>query len=309
MASYINVAEGDNIDIAISIAGPNAGHTFYRWKTKSILKQLPVTGVLNRNSIIYIPPGAILNPSIFLDEIRAYNVSPDRVFIHPHTTIIDKRDLKAEQTGAAIAISSTQNGVGAALARKIGRGAKVAKDIPELKAFVKPFSLTDELSSGKTAFVEVPQGYGLSLNSGFYPYCTSREITVQGALNDCAVHPNYLGKVTMCIRTYPIRVGNLLPNGYSGPFFNDSVETTWKALNLPVEYTTNTNRVRRVATFSLKQYKLAVKEIKPDNVFLNFCNYLKRTQLLQLLKELPEVTHLGFGPLCFDVCTIKEFYN
>ena len=308
MASYIGVKEGCDIDIAVSTAGPNAGHTFYTKTKKNVVKQLPIVGVLNTNTTIYIPPGAVLNPDILLKEVEMYNIDSDRLYIHPHTTIIDKIDLDAERDGEVVAISSTQNGVGAALSRKIMRGAKVAKDIKSLDVFVKPFNLLDELSVGKTALVEAPQGYSLSLNSGFYPYCTSREITVQGVLNDCVVHPYYLGKVTMCIRTHPIRVGNL-PEGYSGPFFDDSVETTWGDLGLEVEYTTNTKRIRRVATFSYKQYKLALKEIRPDNIFLNFCNYITDRQLLDLLQLLPEVTHLGFGPSYLDVFKKEQYYS
>jgi adenylosuccinate synthase len=304
-ASYIAHKEGPTIDIAISISGPNAGHTFYTAGIKNVVKQLPVIGVLNTDSIIYIPAGAIINPTILLREIEMYNITTNRIFIHPHATIIEKQDLETEKEGSAVAISSTQNGVGAALSRKILRGARVAKDIKELSYFVKTFSLIDFLIEGKTAFVEAPQGYNLSLNSGFYPYCTSKEITIQGVLSDCMAHPYYLGKVTMCIRTHPIRVGNL-PDGYSGPFFDDSIETTWEALGLATEYTTNTKRVRRVATFSYKQYKQALKSIRPDNVFLNFCNYLSDEQLSNLLQKLPEVNYLGFGPSHLDVYERKK---
>jgi adenylosuccinate synthase len=307
LASFIAMKEGYNIDIAVSTSGPNAGHTFYMAGVKNVVKQLPIIGILNIDSNIYIPPGAVLNPTILLKEIEEYNISANRLFIHPHTTIIAEEDIETEQKGSAVAISSTQNGVGAALSRKIHRSAQVAKDIKELNYFVKPFSLTDDLSFGKTAFVEVPQGYSLSLNSGLYPYCTSREITVQGTLNDCLVHPYHLGKVTMCIRTYPIRVGNL-PEGYSGPFFEDSVETTWEALGLETEYTTNTKRVRRVATFSHEQYKQALKGLRPDNVFLNFCNYLTDNQLLGLLQKLPEVNYLGFGPSYLDIFERRKYY-
>lgn len=300
-AEYI--AKHNNIDIAITNAGPNAGHTFYYNGIKAVTKLLPVTGILNPNSIIYISRGALINISLLFSELEFFNIDLDRVYIHPQTTVITNADVVMEKmTHSSFAyISSTQNGVGNALSRKIVRASKVAKDYPELKRFIMDYDLESALEGGDTAFMEVPQGFSLSLNSNFYPYCTSRDINVSSALNDCDVHPVYLGKVITCIRTFPIRVGNL-PEGYSGDFYYDSIETTWEALGLPVEYTTNTHRVRRVATFSHRQYRDMLRKLRPDYIFLNFCNYLDKTSLEELLRLLPEVTHLGFGSEITDVC-------
>ena len=107
------------------------------------------------------------------------------------------------------------------------------------------------------------------------------------------------------MRTYPIRVGNL-EHGYSGPFYEDSTETTWEELNLAPEYTTNTRRIRRVATFSKKQYRKMLALFKPDYVFLNFANYLNPDDLTNMLSTLPEVTHVGYGPTMDDILSRLE---
>ena len=298
-----------DIDIAITNAGPNAGHTFTYNGNKVVTKLLPVSGILNKESIIYISRGAIIYIPLLFKELEFFNIELDRLYIHPQTTIICKEDIEAEKQfdSSFSSISSTQNGGGNALARKTKRSTKVAKDYDELKDFIMDYALEFSLSKGAVAFMEVPQGLGLSLNSKFYPYCTSRDISVASALNDCDLHPSYLGKVTSCIRTFPIRVGNL-PGSYSGDFYDDSIETTWEELNLPVEYTTNTHRIRRVATFSYKQYKEMLLKLKPDYVFLNFCNYLDRQTLDRMLLWLPEVTHLGFGSDTTNIYT-KSFYE
>ena len=305
-AEYIS--KHNRIDIAITNAGPNAGHTFCYNDVKAVTKLLPVTGILNPNSIIYISRGALINIPLLFSELEFFNVDLDRVYIHPQTTVITNADVVMEKmTHSSFAsISSTQNGVGNALSRKIVRASKVAKDYPELKRFIMDYDLESSLEDGDTAFMEVPQGFSLSLNSNFYPYCTSRDINVSSALNDCDVHPVYLGKVTTCIRTFPIRVGNL-PEGYSGDFYYGSTETTWEALGLPVEYATNTHRIRRVATFSHRQYKDMLRKLRPDFIFLNFCNYLDRGSLDNLLALLPEVTHLGFGSKTSNIF-IKDMY-
>jgi len=198
------------------------------------------------------------------------------------------------------------SGVGSALVRKINRNATLAKDHLKLQKFIADINVQRLLDEGCTAFMEVPQGMDLSLNHGFaYPYCTSRDITPAAAMNDALVHPKYIGAIAVTLRTMPIRVGNVVEDGkevgYSGPFYNDSVETTWRKLRIAREYTTRTKRVRRVASFSHTQYHKMLHVMQPDYVLLNFCNYLKRKELEKLLSSLKEVTHLGFGPTYYEI--------
>lgn len=298
LASYIG--KNNNIDICVSNAGPNAGHTFYRRGRKCVVKQLPVTAITNPTSTIYLCSGAIINIGILLRELKEFNIDTQRLIIHPQAAIISEEDILSEQKGTAVYISSTQNGVGKALSRKINRESNIARNYPELSIYIKALPLNTFLNEGQTLFMEVPQGYSLSLNSKFYPCCTSRNITVSSALNDLDIHPYYLGNTIASIRTHPIRVGNL-PKGYSGRFYMDSIETSWDELNLPKEYTTNTKRVRRVATFSFKQYEEMLQALRPNYVFLNFCNYINKNTLNTFLKRMPEITHLGFGPKIEDI--------
>lgn len=299
MASYLGTYK--HIDIAISSGSPNAGHTFYTQGQPYITRHLPVVGVLNKRCTIYLCAGAIIDPVIFLDEIKTFNISLDRLCIHPRAAVIEPQDIDSEKEGDVKKIASTRKGVGAALVRKINRNAKLARDNKYLAPFIQELDLQFYLDEGCTCLIEVPQGFDLSLNSGLaYPYCTSREITVSQSLSDAQVHPKYLGSVIVCIRTFPIRVGNIVEKGkvvgYSGPFYSDSEELSWEDIGVKPEFTTNTKRKRRVATFSHSGYTKMLKYLKPDYVFLNFCNYLSEKKLNKLLKVLPEVTHLGFGP-------------
>lgn len=301
------IASDNHIDIAITNNGPNSGHTFYWHGQKYVLKQLPVSGIISKRSTIYLCAGAIINIKLLFEEMDKYYVNYDRLFIHPRAAIIDEEDILNEQTGKMVKISSTQNGVGESLARKVLRKAKLAEDYGVLRPYICDVDLEYLLKNGCTAFFEVPQGIDLGLNSGFaYPYCTSREISVMSALSDIQIHPHYLGKVAVCLRTNPIRVGNLQDEdgneiGYSGPFYSDSVETTWEDMDLPNEMTTRTNRVRRVASFSMIQYEKMLRLCRPDYILLNFMNHLNSGDGNMLLNKLPEVTHLGYGPHIKDV--------
>lgn len=307
VASYIG--QNNHIDVAISSASPNAGHTFYIGGKKYITQHLPVAGIINKRSTIYLCAGAIIDPNVLLTEIKQFNIDPNRIYIHPRAAVIGNQDIAAEQYGSVSKIASTRKGVGQALIRKINRESHLSQGEPLLKSFVEELDIQYYLKQDCSVLMETSQGLDLSLNSGLaYPYCTSREITVSAALSDAQIHPKFLGNVTVCIRTYPIRVGHLIENskilGQSGPFYEDSTELSWSTIGVPAEYTTNTNRVRRVASFSTKQYTHMLKMLEPDYVVLNFANYTKYRHLNRLIKNLSEVTHISFGPTAEDIITI-----
>ena len=322
-SSYL--ATYTHADMFVSNLSPNAGHTFYDPDgNKIILKQLPVGGILNKRAGIYLSAGSILDPAILLKEINEFNVDPSKIIIHPRAAIVEQEDknIEKDNKSSVSKIASTQSGVGYALSRKITRKAKLAKDIPELEQFISEVDLMQLMDDGCTFLMETSQGFDLGLNFGLaYPYCTSRDMTVSSILSDSGVHPKYLGKVSMCVRTYPIRVGHIYDSegnmvGHSGPFYNDSRELSWKEMGVEVERTTVTNRPRRIATFSKEQYERATHFNRPDYVFLNFCNYINVSSYLNYLynifKNTECPTHLGFGPKIEDVkeCnSLNEFKN
>ena len=308
-------------DIAVSCASANAGHTCITPDNgaasgrKIVANHLPISGILTPSAQIYLGAGAILDPKILMKEVFEYLDDEDRLAIHPRACIIEAIDVQAGQhpDSQSTKIAGTQHGVSQALARKVLRKATLAADCPELKKFIKVIDLNQKMEAGASVMLEVAQGLGLGLNSGYaYPYCTSREVSVSAALSDAQIHPSFLGNVMMTMRTYPIRVGNIYGEGrmkgWSGPFYPDSVETSWEDIGVPIEKTTVTQRVRRVATFSLEQYSASLASIRPTHIFLNFMNYLKfgpngmeQTAVIDRLMALRKPTHLGWGPTTKDI--------
>ena len=295
VASYLANLPG--LSITVTNRGPNSGSTFYYKENRYITRQLTVSGI-TAELPIYLCAGSVINLGILLDEIKEFDVS-HRLIIHPNATIISNDDIAQELDTNSIAyrISSTQNGVGQALAQKANRTAKIASAIPELSQYIGKVDASKHIS-----LMEVPQGIGLSLNSGFYPYVTSRNVSVAQALSDAEVNPKYLGKVICVIRSFPIRVSNL-PDCYSGNFYPDSTEIKFSDINQPEEYTTCTNRPRRIATFSYKQYKDMLASVCPDYIVLNFTNYCTSSQLAELL-QLQSITHICKGPYKEDIIKI-----
>lgn len=323
LAAYLASQPHNEVDIATTNASANAGH----WtKFKDFPKgdfccfHLPTFGVI-QECYIYLNSGAIINVELLLQEIEEIGIDMGRITIHPNATIISKEDIEEEnkEDAQTTKISSTRKGVGEALSRKIKRTAKIAKDIPTLNKFfsVAPLNLNHRLKAGMRVSVEVPQGYSLSLNGPFYPYCTSRNCTVGQGIADAEIHPKFLGPVAMSVRTCPIRVGSIPELGYSGDVYPDQKEISFKQLGVEEELTTVTKRVRRIFTWSQQQFSDALQANRPDLVFLNFCNYvdkqeldnIKQSIMTSCFKELngcPELL-LGWGPEVEMVLRDKEW--
>jgi len=180
-------------------------------------------------------------------------------------------------------ISSTGQGVGSAMARKIlerdpNGSVRLAKDIPELKPYTKDtVSILENIfqENGKV-LLEGTQGTSLSLHHGMYPHVTSRDTTVSGCLAEAGISPRRVRKVIMVCRTYPIRVG-----GPSGPMKN---EISRKEISRrsgvsyyeikKTEKTSTTKKVRRIAEFDWEQLQRSMILNGPTEIALSFVDYL-----------------------------------
>lgn len=327
IAHFLSRCGDTHVAVAVSNAAPNAGHSFWLGDRKCVAKQLPVTGIVNPTSRIFLAAGAVIDIDGLLDEIERFEIDPNRVYIHPNAAVVTPEHIALERNtkSSATRISSTQSGVGEALIQRIRRHPNTRGIVSEYTdklerggiRHIEYFDLNRivvNLRSGERALMEVPQGIGLSLYGKFYPYCTSRPISVSQALADAEVHPTLLGSVSMTCRTFPIRVGNIRNEdgteiGWSGPFYPDSEELDWEKLNREPELTTVTKRVRRVASFSRLQYEDSIYSCNPDNVFLTFCDYLDDSNLERLIRKnmarLPN--YLVFGPRHSDVVDYWEW--
>lgn len=304
------------VDAVVSNAGPNSGHTCYYGNEKIVLKQLPSFAVyakrMGKNHInVYMNGGAVIDPTILMDECVRYGVSP---FVHASAAVADEAAKYYDQQNIE-AIGSTGKGTGAALASKVMRipTSVVMGNKEAAEGFTRGlYRVYDNHSDigikHHRVFVEVSQGFSLGINAGFYPYCTSRDCTVSQAINDAGFHPLDYRQSMMVVRTFPIRVA-----GNSGPMYPDQEETTWEQLGQTPEHTTVTNKVRRVFTWSDLQYRAALRANRPDHIFLNFCNYLRPEKVDQFvvqnvlrpyLEETgynPKSVLLGYGPRVEDV--------
>lgn len=302
------------VDVAVSNAGPNSGHTSYVGDEKIVLKQLPTFSVVAQKVqhvgtspvLTYLDAGAVIDPEVLFREMKQHKITP---LIHPAAAIIDSMTKSIDQENVR-AIASTGQGVGPALERKLRRVDYAVVGGPMYYPMfdeqfngngIRALDLTD-----RVCFLEVPQGFSLGINSGFYPHVTTRECTVSQALADAGLPPNAHRKTIMTVRTYPIKVGST--ENTSGPCYEDQKELTWEEIGVKPELTTVTQRIRRVFTWSRQQFMQAIRANHPDVIVLTFCDYLRPDKVSKFIRENiidpyrdefgihPESILLSFGP-------------
>ncbi|MGO8184151.1 adenylosuccinate synthetase [Rhizobium leguminosarum] len=289
-----------NYEVLMRVGGPNAGHMVAAPRYKYV--QLPSGTGSNKEALILIGAGTTIWLPRLLIEMLDHSLSASRLAIDPQAIVITQADRDYED--ALEAIGSTKQGVGAASARKIlGRDGKshigsrvqLAKDVDELKSYVRDtkFELQKSFSSGKRVMLEGTQGTDLSIHHGPYPHVTSRETTASGCLADAGIGPRRVRKVVIVTRTFPIRVG-----GDSGDLpMETSFDAISKSSGVPVdeiagtEVGTVSRKKRRIGEFSFEQVQRSAELNGATDIALTFADYLGvQNQKATRYEELTEKT-------------------
>jgi adenylosuccinate synthase len=130
------------------------------------------------------------------------------------------------------------------------------------KPLVRDLSL--ELSrakaAGKTILYEGAQGTLLDVDLGTYPFATSSNTTVGGALTGLGIGPSMIDEVVGVIKAYTTRVG-------AGPFPTELVDDTGERLrDQGDEYGATTGRPRRCGWLDLVALKHAMRINGVDSI-------------------------------------------
>lgn len=287
-------------DLLIRVGGPNAGHKIFEEPKPYTHHHLP-SGTRRCDAKLLLGPGMVLHVGNLLKEISECSVESDRLSIDPQAMIITDDDIKNEEELVAT-IGSTGQGVGYATARKIRKRnheTKLAKDIPDLKPYVRPTLnvLTKTFAKNGRVLLEGTQGTALSIHHGPYPYVTSRDTTVSGCLSDAGISPSLVRRIIMVCRTYPIRVKS--PDG--GTSGDMSQEITLKEISersgMPlkvleqIEKTSTTNRKRRIGEFDWDLIRKSAFLNGPTDIALTFVDYItSKNQYAKRFEQLSEET-------------------
>ena len=321
LAGYCATKRGP--DTVVCAWGPNSGHTYIDQQGRKFVHIMVPNGVVSPNlRQVLIGPGAVINPELMATEIenlREMGVLHDRVRIgiHTHAAVVNEGDRMAESQ-SLLRIGSTMKGTAEANIRKIRRQVEaIAHDAlirtPLEGYLVEPSEYNSMLDHADKIQIEGCQGFSLSINHGFYPYTTSRDCTVLQTLSDCAIPADWLPDLNVigACRTYPIRVSNR-GEFTSGPGYFDQKEIEWSDLGIEPELTTVTRLPRRVFTWSWEQINQAIRMNAPDEIFLNFANYMENWRVRDLARQIDHrlhtpVTLIGTGPKHSDIRTWQEF--
>lgn len=274
-------------DHHVRVGAANAGHTLYDpTGEKHVMQQIPCAAYANPLARLYIGPGAIISLDILKKEIDLLNywrrrkgIEQTDVFVDHRAHIIQPHHVELEQaSGLAERIGSTstiaREGIGAAQADRVMRGEHCVTAGECSWDPSDHVALTDvpaELAGVNGILLEGTQGTGLSLTTGDFPYVTSRNTTSAGLAAECGVAPSRLDRIILVCRTYPIRVA-----GNSGPFYDGSREIKWEDIGIDPESerTTVTKKIRRVATWSMKQVLEAIYLNGATEIAVTFADYI-----------------------------------
>lgn len=257
--------------------------------------------------LLMLSPGSVIDPDAFYLEMSRLTMG-QRVVVHQNAVIVSKDHIENEK--ARVTIGSTMTGTAAAVEQKMRRvpGFPItAKDLLPAELVVNNEQWFDLLARSRKILVSTPQGHSLSINFGFYPYCTSRNTSPQQGLADAGIPIQWVDKIIGCYRTFPIRVANRFDEdgnqiGYSGPTYPDSCEMSWDEVGVPAEYTSVSKKVRRVFSFSHQQYEESLLMNGVTDVFMSFINYLPVNEQRRFLRTLPQYpTWVGHGKTINDI--------
>lgn len=280
---------------AVSNFMPNAGHTWVGPLTgwpdapegdqKVVLSSLPMGVVSPSVDQIMLGPGSVINIDKLLEEIDMLEtlgvLVRNRLSIHPRAMLVTEAHRSWERENLT-RISSTCKGSGAALADKARRAENVilARDEDILAPFIADVcaELNDMIDRGRGVLVEGSQGFELDINHGHsYPFCTSRQCTPGQIMADAGLDGRLVTRSIAVVRSHPIRVGNVEDEdgeqiGYSGDY--RTKETSFEELGVDPEYTTVTQKKRRIFEWDPEGVSRMSAFCRPTDIALTFADYV-----------------------------------
>jgi len=153
---------------------------------------------------------------------------------------------------------------------------ELMKLVPLFKTLVIDVSLrlNEAAKQGKTILYEGAQGSMLDVDLGTYPFATSSNTTVGGALTGLGIGPKMIDEVVGIVKAYTTRVG-------AGPFPTELVDDTGDKLRtLGDEFGATTGRPRRCGWLDLVSLRHVVRINGVDSIAIT---------KLDVLDELPEI--------------------
>lgn len=267
---------------AVRVGGSNAEHRFVLPDgRKFTARVLPVAGWADPDVKLILGPGHMIKLDSFIKEVSElealYGFQTDRILIDPNAGVIGPEhigDTKNAWRG------TTGQGVGKAVAHKALRDGKfrTAKDYPELAPYIYHDGvwrlIRGWVATGQSGLLEGSQGALLSLDHGYYPFCTSKNATPAALLAEAGIPTSAVRGTVMVYRAVPMRVP-----GRSGPTGGQEID--WEQLEaalgtgLPesAKRQTDSGDRERVFLWSWEDFEKSIALCAPTAMVLTFADW------------------------------------
>lgn len=278
--------------------GNNAGHTLVVNGHRIAVHALP-SGVLHPHVNNVIGNGCVIDPEQLAKEINEIGASSlvGRLFIsHAAHVILPSARVEDQQTGKKV--GTTGRGIGPTYASKMHRTGSRMENLAKgeldplyaegVLEVIKPFVtdtthlLQTAVLSGANILLEGAQGTLLDIDHGTYPYVTSSNCTIGGALTGTGLSHKAIRKVIGVVKAYTTRVGE-------GPFPTEQINDVGDKLReVGGEYGTTTGRNRRCGWLDYTDLRRACELNGVDEVVVT------KLDVLDQFKTIP-VGYRGFS--------------
>lgn len=268
--------------------GCNAGHTIYHNGQKFVTHHIPVGVFYGIKSII--GSGCVLDIEQFfkeLEELKAAGVATEgKIFVAKNTHIITEAHKKEDSSGGEI--GTTKRGNGQAYRDKYARTGFRAESVLELQPYL--VDLYEEFHGTKDTLVlcEGAQGFGLDIDWGDYPYVTSSNCTVPGALLNALPHSS-VRNVWGVAKIYETYVGLKK--------FEPSDSVFEKIREIGEEYGATTGRPRQCNWINLNLLERAIKINGVSHVVFSKMDVLRAVNVWKAIENGKELDFGGEEPM------------
>ncbi|MFW9817387.1 MAG: adenylosuccinate synthase [Candidatus Thorarchaeota archaeon] len=183
--------------------------------------------------------------------------------------------------------------------------AKIYDDLVGFRKLLRPMMtdvsklLQDAHKKGQVVLFEGAQGAMLDVDLGTYPYATSSNTTVGGALTGLGIGPRMVDEVVGIVKAYTTRVGE-------GPFPTEQDNVIGKKLrDIGAEYGATTKRPRRTGWLDMVQLRHAVRINGVDKIAITKLDVLDTFEEIKVATQYKHASDL-MEDFPIDLCSIAE---
>ena len=310
----VDLMASDYSTVARFSGGNNAGHTVINDLGKFKLHLIP-SGILNNKILCIIGNGCVVDPTVLIGEID--NLAETGIKVTPENLIISnkahmilpkhiKLDNKQEKEREDHKIGTTGRGIGPAYMDKVARNGFRMEEIskwPEwsnkLSEFVGDTQklLRSKLDINENILLEGAQGALLDIDHGSYPFVTSSNSTIGGALTGTGLVPADIRDTIGIFKAYATRVGE-------GPFPTEISKTESVAnhiLEKGHEFGTTTGRERRCGWFDIDSAYYSIMTNGFNKIAIMKLDVLDGIKNVKVMKDNKYITLPGWEQSTFGI--------